>query len=132
MYISNERIELEIHRENIKVYFHYQAYNQMCRESKTMKYDREKMLRKFIIHAIKRKPFQIKKILKEWEEHKMANLDHDSIMPFGKHKGKLICDIPSDYLRWAAREIDDEEIAEACSNEYEYRDRHNVHFWEKK
>lgn len=26
-------------------------------------------------------------------------------MPFGKHKGKLISDIPTDYLRWGAREF---------------------------
>ena len=25
-------------------------------------------------------------------------------MPFGKHKGHLIADLPGDYLRWFARE----------------------------
>ena len=25
-------------------------------------------------------------------------------MPFGKHQGQLICDLPSNYLAWFARE----------------------------
>ena len=25
-------------------------------------------------------------------------------MPFGKHKGRLLADLPGDYLRWFARE----------------------------
>jgi uncharacterized protein (DUF3820 family) len=25
-------------------------------------------------------------------------------MPFGKHKGRLIADLPGDYLRWFVRE----------------------------
>jgi uncharacterized protein (DUF3820 family) len=27
-------------------------------------------------------------------------------MPFGKHKGRIIADLPGDYLRWFAREGD--------------------------
>jgi len=26
----------------------------------------------------------------------------DMIMPYGKHKGQRICDMPSDYLKWMA------------------------------
>jgi uncharacterized protein (DUF3820 family) len=32
-------------------------------------------------------------------------------MPFGKHKGRLIADLPGDYLRWFVREgVPDGEI----------------------
>jgi len=34
---------------------------------------------------------------------KKANLE---VMPFGKYKGELFCDIPRSYLEWALRELD--------------------------
>jgi len=56
--------------------------------------------------------------------------DTEMIMPWGKHKGKCICDIPSGYLRWLANECDDDRIAEAADTEYNHRETYNVHRWE--
>lgn len=49
-------------------------------------------------------------------------------IPFGKHKGKLIVDIPSDYLLWAAENIDQEDICEACDEEWSFREKFECHF----
>jgi len=27
------------------------------------------------------------------------------VMPYGKHKGTRICDLPSDYLKWLAENV---------------------------
>lgn len=51
----------------------------------------------------------------------------DLAMPWGKHRGTLICDLPSSYLRWLDEECDNEEIAEAARDELKYRDDHNCH-----
>ena len=51
-------------------------------------------------------------------------------MPFGKHKGEEIEDIPSDYLKWVAENIDDEEIYRAADEEYQWRKDNNEHFYE--
>ena len=48
---------------------------------------------------------------------------------FGKHRGKQIRDIPSDYLKWLARECDDDEIATAADVEYKFRDLYAEHLW---
>lgn len=48
-------------------------------------------------------------------------------MPFGKHKGKLIEDLPSDYLHWLAENCDNEEIAEAADTEFQWREDHRAH-----
>ena len=52
------------------------------------------------------------------------------IMPFGKYKGDEIDSIPSDYLKWAAENIDDEEICCAADDEYQWRTDNNEHFYE--
>lgn len=49
------------------------------------------------------------------------------IMPFGKHKGADIEDLPSGYLKWVAENVDDEELAEAADAEYRWRSDHNAH-----
>jgi len=49
-------------------------------------------------------------------------------MPWGKHKGKLIDDLPSGYLKWLAECCDDDAICEAADKEYSYRSDHNLHF----
>lgn len=54
------------------------------------------------------------------------------IMPFGKHKGEAVEDIPSDYLYWILykSDIDDERIIEAVGLEYDSREVNDCHFWE--
>lgn len=49
-------------------------------------------------------------------------------MPFGKHKGKLIVDIPSNYLLWAAEHLEQEDICQACDKEWQFREKFNSHF----
>ena len=48
-------------------------------------------------------------------------------MPFGKHKGQPIEDLPSSYLRWLAESCDDEDVAEAADTEYRWREDHQEH-----
>ncbi|KKM79221.1 hypothetical protein LCGC14_1352090 [marine sediment metagenome] len=50
-------------------------------------------------------------------------------MPFGKHRGEKIEDLPSDYLRWMKNEMDDEELKEAAEEEYSQREDEGTHFW---
>ncbi len=50
------------------------------------------------------------------------------IMPFGKHAGKPIVDIPSDYLKWAAENMDQEDVCQACDKEWSFREKFNNHF----
>jgi hypothetical protein len=52
------------------------------------------------------------------------------IVYFGKHKGKAIGEIPSGYLKWLANNADDDEIAEAADQEYDWRTTHNQHQWD--
>ena len=55
----------------------------------------------------------------------------DIAMPWGKHKGRLLCDIPSDYLHWLFDKSEaDDELKEAAEAEYEFRARWNQHFWD--
>lgn len=57
-------------------------------------------------------------------------MDRESFIPWGKFKGKRIKAIPSGYLRWLARDCDDEEICEAADQEYNEREEAGEHFWE--
>lgn len=50
-------------------------------------------------------------------------------MPFGKYRGKEIEDIPSEYLNWLAAGCDNEEVATAADEEYQYREKYNCHIW---
>ena len=38
-------------------------------------------------------------------------------MPFGKHRGELLADIPSDYLRWMATTLDEDYLIAAAEEE---------------
>lgn len=44
--------------------------------------------------------------------------DDDDLMPFGKHRGKRMADVPLDYLRWLADQHDF--TAESRPGLYEY------------
>ena len=50
------------------------------------------------------------------------------IMPWGEHKDEPFDEIPSGYLRWLARECDDDEIREAAEEEIQRRDDEQGHF----
>jgi hypothetical protein len=49
-------------------------------------------------------------------------------MPFGKHKGRRIEEIPSSYLRWMKAEMDKEYLIDAADKELAYRDANDMHF----
>ena len=48
-------------------------------------------------------------------------------MPWGKHKGQDIEDLPSSYLLWLAGNCDDDEIATAADAEWQWREDHRTH-----
>jgi len=54
----------------------------------------------------------------------------DLIMPYGKYRGKAMHEIPSGYLKWLAENVDDEIIANEADEEYQHRERYNVHWYE--
>ena len=55
----------------------------------------------------------------------------DFPMPWGKFKGKLLCDCPSSYLKWIATDCDwDDRICEAADEEWHFRENMNKH-WEE-
>lgn len=54
------------------------------------------------------------------------------IMPWGKHKGEDIEDIPSGYLRWLAENCQDDLIATLADDEYNEREDDGTHIWEEK
>lgn len=52
-------------------------------------------------------------------------------MPFGKHKGKDLEDVPSSYLRWLAGEVNQQQHAEllkAAEAELKFRTKFDGHF----
>lgn len=53
--------------------------------------------------------------------------DADTIMPFGKHKGTRIGDLPSSYLRWLAENCERDDICTAADEEYRWRTDNNAH-----
>jgi hypothetical protein len=52
----------------------------------------------------------------------------DTPMPFGKHKGTRIGDLPSSYLHWLAENCENEDICAAADEEYRWRTDNNAHF----
>jgi hypothetical protein len=52
-------------------------------------------------------------------------------MHWGKHKGKDIEDIPSDYLRWLSENCDNENIAIEADEEWDFREKTNSHVFEE-
>ena len=54
----------------------------------------------------------------------------DFAMPWGKFKGKLLCDIPSSYLKWLSENSKNDYIATAADQEWNFRERMNKH-WEE-
>jgi hypothetical protein len=51
-------------------------------------------------------------------------------MPFGKHKGEDLEDIPSDYLKWLIFNCEDELVQEEAEKEYNWRSDWNKHFFD--
>lgn len=50
------------------------------------------------------------------------------IMPFGKFRGHEIDTLPSSYLHWLAQNCDwNVMICEEADEEWQYRERYNVH-----
>jgi hypothetical protein len=48
-------------------------------------------------------------------------------MPFGKHAGETIEELPSTYLRWMFENLDDAELVEAAETEYDWRESWGKH-----
>jgi len=48
-------------------------------------------------------------------------------MPFGKHKGEEIEDLPSSYIKWLTENMEDEEIRLEAGQEYQYREDYTYH-----
>lgn len=53
--------------------------------------------------------------------------DAETPMPWGKHKGTAIEELPSSYLRWLDEECEDDDLADAARDELKYRDDHRCH-----
>lgn len=51
-------------------------------------------------------------------------------MPWGKHKGEEIAEIPSGYLKWLSESCEDEAICCAADEEYSSRQDNHSHFWD--
>jgi hypothetical protein len=62
------------------------------------------------------------------DNHKSKDNFGNIIINFGIHKGKMICDIPSDYLQWLSEECYDDMIAEAADKEWQFREKWKTHF----
>lgn len=54
----------------------------------------------------------------------------ETVVPFGKYRGKTIEEIPSGYLKWLAENCDNDDICEAADKEYQWRNQHSKHFWD--
>ncbi len=46
------------------------------------------------------------------------------LMPWGKHRGQDIEDLPTDYLKWLAENCDDDDVCDAADEEYRWRRDH--------
>ena len=53
--------------------------------------------------------------------------NQDNRMPYGKYKDIEIWRIPSGYLKWAAENLADDQIAKACDQEWQYREHYDEH-----
>ena len=52
-------------------------------------------------------------------------------MPFGKHKGENLYELPSGYLKWLAENCDwNTEVQEEADEEFWHRDQSGTHIWE--
>ena len=51
-------------------------------------------------------------------------------MPGGKHQGKEMHEIPSDYLKWVSENWSQENVAEAADEEWNFRERNRTHFYD--
>uniref|UniRef100_A0A6M3LCY2 Putative quorum-sensing-regulated virulence factor n=1 Tax=viral metagenome TaxID=1070528 RepID=A0A6M3LCY2_9ZZZZ len=61
----------------------------------------------------------------------MSNEWADYEMPWGKHQGECVGQVPSSYLRWILNEVDEDKwpkLVEAADRELSWRDEHNQHF----
>lgn len=47
-------------------------------------------------------------------------------LPFGKHKGKLIEELPNGYLEWAAENFSNDYFATLCDKEYQWRLKYGI------
>lgn len=54
--------------------------------------------------------------------------DGTMIMPWGKHKGVALEDIPSPYLVWLCDHSEDSDLVRAAQTELKYRERNDCHF----
>ena len=50
-------------------------------------------------------------------------------MPSGRYKGKKISEVPSDYLDWALKNLNDDHLLCAIEREYEIREETHSHFY---
>jgi len=53
-----------------------------------------------------------------------------TIFKFGEHKGKLVDSVPSDYLKWAAENFNDNILAVAADVVWQWRETMNCHFYD--
>jgi hypothetical protein len=54
-------------------------------------------------------------------------MNQELVMPWGKHKGTPIGNLPSSYLKWLAENCENEQICEAADEEYRWRTDNNCH-----
>lgn len=52
------------------------------------------------------------------------------IIWFGKFKGTKIRNLPSDYLKWVAENVENEDVCCAADEEYRWRTNNNEHFYD--
>lgn len=72
------------------------------------------------------KPYEPPKKKFKTKRHKpkrKPRIRRGSKMPFGKHKGKPMTEVPTDYLEWMLREFEDSPIRTAAKKEIATRNR---------
>lgn len=57
-----------------------------------------------------------------------ATFSKETVMPFGKHKGKKIIDVPSDYLLWMIEHLDAGWLVDAADKEFDRRTNDDLHW----